>query len=72
MKTAVIKTFILLIVLLTATAFPYKMCIRDRYIPEERTKEYYKKRPCPKIVCMAADILEEYLDEHGYLTGKGI
>lgn len=31
-----------------------------------------KKRPCPKIVCMAADILEEYLDEHGYLTGKGI
>ena len=42
------------------------------YIPEERTNEYYKKRPCPKIVCMAADILEEYLDEHGYLTGKGI
>ena len=42
------------------------------YIPEESTKEYYKKRPCPKIVCMAADILEEYLDEHGYLTGKGI
>lgn len=42
------------------------------YIPQERTNEYYKKRPCPKIVCMAADILEEYLDEHGYLTGKGI
>ena len=42
------------------------------YIPAERTNEYYKKRPCPKIVCMAADILEEYLDEHGYLTGKGI
>lgn len=25
-----------------------------------------------KSSSMAADILEEYLDEHGYLTGKGI
>ena len=29
--------------------------------PENRTKEYYKKRPCSKIVLLCADILEEYL-----------
>lgn len=28
-------------------------------IPGERTKEYYKKRPCPEIVYIAAKILEE-------------
>ncbi len=28
-------------------------------IPGERTKEYYKKRPCPEIVYTAAKILEE-------------
>lgn len=41
------------------------------YIPEERTPEYYTKRPCPKLAGMAADILEEYLIAHGYFTGKG-
>lgn len=29
-------------------------------IPEERTKEYYKKRPCGQLVGMAAAILEAY------------
>ena len=29
--------------------------------PEARTREYYKKRPCPQIVRNAADILEEML-----------
>ena len=33
----------------------------DKPIPEKRTQEYYKKRPCPKIVHLCADILEEYL-----------
>ena len=28
-------------------------------IPSDRTKEYYKKRPCPEIVYIAAKILEE-------------
>lgn len=32
--------------------------------PEERTKEYYQKRPCPEMVKMAADILEQYIAEH--------
>lgn len=31
-------------------------------IPEERTAEYYKKRPCPELVYSAAKILEEYLE----------
>ena len=31
---------------------------------EERTAEYYKKRPCPELVALAAQILEEWLAEH--------
>lgn len=32
------------------------------YTPEERTKEYYKKRPCVKIVEEAAKIWSEYYE----------
>lgn len=35
--------------------------------PEARTSEYYHKRPCGKIVFLAADILENYLREEGIL-----
>ncbi len=31
--------------------------------PEARTDEYYKKRPCAKVVYQAAKILEDYLIE---------
>ncbi len=31
------------------------------HIPDARTAEYYKKRPCAKIVEDAAEILEEYI-----------
>ena len=31
--------------------------------PEARTDEYYKKRPCGKVVYQAAKILEDYLIE---------
>ncbi len=31
------------------------------YIPENRTDEYYKKRPCSLLVGDAAEILENYL-----------
>ncbi len=34
----------------------------NTYIPEKRTAEYYKKRPCPELAKQAADILEEYLE----------
>ncbi len=30
-------------------------------VPEPRTEQYYKKRPCNQLVHMAADILEEFL-----------
>ena len=37
---------------------------RQEPVPEERTKEYYKKRPCPKLVRMAAALMEAYIAEH--------
>ncbi|WP_024866856.1 C-GCAxxG-C-C family protein [Butyrivibrio sp. FCS014] len=35
----------------------------DVPVPEARTAEYYKKRPCPEIIGDAAQILEEYIME---------
>ena len=35
--------------------------------PEERTNEYYQKRPCDELVYNAAKILEEYLKEKGII-----
>ena len=35
----------------------------DGDAPEERTAEYYKKRPCPDLVACAARIMEEYMQE---------
>ncbi len=35
--------------------------------PEERTPEYYKKRPCPKIIAEAARIYAEFLAKEGKL-----
>lgn len=32
-------------------------------VPEKRTKEYYKKRPCAELVHCAAQIAEKYLKE---------
>lgn len=32
-------------------------------VPEERTKEYYKKRPCAELVKCAAQIAEKYLEK---------
>ena len=37
---------------------------RERPVPEERTKEYYKKRPCKELVGCAAQIMERYIEEH--------
>ena len=41
------------------------------HIPEKRTAEYYKKRPCADLAQMAADILEEYLIEKKIIDRKG-
>ena len=32
--------------------------------PEQRTERYYKKRPCPEMVKMAAEIMEQYIKEN--------
>lgn len=32
--------------------------------PDERTAEYYEKRPCLKAVCTAAEILEELIEKY--------
>lgn len=37
--------------------------MRDDPRPEERTEEYYKKRPCGLLVNDAADILEEFIND---------
>ena len=31
-----------------------------------RTADYYQKRPCPKLVHLAADLVEAYLSSHPY------
>lgn len=36
----------------------------DVPVPEARTNEYYKKRPCPEIIGDAAEILEQYIIEN--------
>ena len=33
-------------------------------VAEERTQAYYKKRPCAELVYIAAQILEDYVNEH--------
>ena len=35
-----------------------------RSTPDPRNAEYYKKRPCAELVRMAADILEEYIENN--------
>lgn len=32
--------------------------------PSERTKEYYKKRPCTEMVATAAGLMDTYIKEH--------
>ncbi len=32
--------------------------------PEERTEQYYKRRPCGELCRLAADIMAEYMQEH--------
>ena len=40
---------------------------KESYVPEERTKDYYRKRPCEQIVGCAAYIMEEYIRNHPIL-----
>ena len=44
---------------------------RQQPVPEKRTEEYYKKRPCPKLVGMAAAIMGQYIEEHPVSSLQG-
>lgn len=35
----------------------------DNPVPEARTESYYKKRPCPELVGMAAEIMDKMLEK---------
>ena len=35
--------------------------------PSERTPEFYKKRPCPKLVRLSAEIIDEIMQERGVI-----
>lgn len=39
---------------------------REEPTPSQRTEEYYKKRPCPELIRMAATIMEQYIKEHPF------
>lgn len=34
---------------------------QESFVPEERTSEYYKERPCKELVGTAAEILDDYI-----------
>ena len=36
----------------------------SHYVPEERTAEYYDRRPCLEAVRLAARLLDEYIENH--------
>ena len=38
--------------------------IQPQTEPSQRTPQYYKKRPCPELVGLAAELLDEYIAEH--------
>lgn len=44
----------------------------DQPVPELRTAEYYKKRPCGQLVMLAAAILEDYIENHPYDEGEQV
>lgn len=37
---------------------------KENPMPEERTKEYYKTRPCARMVGLAAKIMQEYIENN--------
>lgn len=37
---------------------------REAPVPEARTAEYYKKRPCPALAGCAAEIMDDYIKAH--------
>lgn len=40
---------------------------KDNPVPEQRSEEYYKKRPCRELVGIAAEIMDKYIEEHSVI-----
>ena len=38
--------------------------VSSHYVPEERSTEYYARRPCLEAVRLAARLLDEYIEKH--------
>lgn len=36
----------------------------ESWVAEKRTADYYQKRPCPKLVKLAAEITQSYIESH--------
>lgn len=43
---------------------------KEAPVPEERTEQYYKKRPCVELVGCAAGILAKYMEENPRTTHR--
>ena len=43
---------------------------RENPVPEERSEEYYRRRPCAEMVRSAAEILDDFLHERNYLNNE--
>ena len=44
-----------------------KVIRTEGVVPQPRNTEYYKKRPCGELVYLAANILENYLNQKGII-----
>lgn len=44
---------------------------KEEPVPEARTAQYYKKRPCKELVGQAVEILEAYVVEHPPKAAEG-
>ena len=43
---------------------------RENPVSEERSEEYYRRRPCTEMVRSAAEILDDFLHERNYLNNE--
>ena len=58
------KRTLVALFLLAVLAMPALAKAEGSPVASLRTPEYYKKRPCPELVRLAANILDEYIAAH--------
>ena len=44
--------------------------VSSHYVPEERSAEYYKRRPCLEAVRLATRLLDEYIENNPIQNGR--